>query len=143
MTAFNENHAEDRRRQKIQREVNRLDQGSREAAVKALFQSRDGRKYLMWLLQISRALGQQPYNGNDSQTAFACGEMNVGLKVMTHMIETDPSAFADLLKEKADDDRNYRERLRGNQPDFFDEESDSDGGHDDPSVGGTESPFYT
>lgn len=70
-----------------------------------LYQSPAGRTYLLWTLEVAKAIGHSPYRGDPYLTAFVCGENNVGLQLMAQMIRTDASAFADLLKEN---DRNAR-----------------------------------
>lgn len=69
-------------------------------AVKSLYATYEGRTLLNWLLAAGRALGDSSFRGDPYRTAFACGENNVGLKIMALMISTDPGLFAELLKEQ-------------------------------------------
>ena len=132
MATFDDEHAAARKAQKRQREANRLNQLNKEKAVKGLYATREGRVYLRWLLEVSKAVGHSPFRSNPNETAFLCGENNVGLQLMAHMIETDPSAFAELLKETADADRANRQRVNDEQRDLFGDDGEqavsSDGG---------------
>ena len=71
-------------------------------AVEALFKHAHGRKVLWWLLQIGR-VGQQPFANNALQTAFACGELNVGQQVLDRITSVSPEGYVDMMKEMADE----------------------------------------
>lgn len=73
-------------------------------AVEALLQLSNGRKFLWWLLEIGR-IGSQPYSGNALNTAFSCGELNVGQKVLDRIIATSPDGYVIMMKEQADVNR--------------------------------------
>ena len=119
MATFDDDHAAARKAQKKQREAIRLAQLNKEKAVKALYATHEGRDYLRWILEVSKAIGHSPFRSNPHETAFLCGENNVGLQLMAQMIETDPSAFAELLKENADAARTNRQRTDDSQRDHF------------------------
>lgn len=69
----------------------------------------EGRSYFYWLLEICH-IGHQPYNGNALDTAFRCGELNVGQLVQSHLISVSPDSFLKMLKEK-EEERKANERL--------------------------------
>lgn len=70
-------------------------------AYRALLRTTTGRKFLSYILEISKFM-QQPFTGSALNTAFACGEQNVGKRVLADMMEVDPDAFVTLLKERND-----------------------------------------
>lgn len=70
-----------------------------EEAYRALLKTPTGRKFLSYLLEITRFM-QQPFTGSALNTAFACGEQNVGKRVLADMMEVDPDAFVTLIKER-------------------------------------------
>lgn len=73
-----------------------------DAAFTALLQHAHGRKALWWLLQIGR-VGQQPFANNALQTAFACGELNVGQQVLDRITSVSPEGYLEMMKEMADE----------------------------------------
>lgn len=134
MAARDDQEAAEIRQRKKQNEAIRNREAQKELAVRGLYATREGRVYLRWLLEVSKAIGQQPFRGEAPKTDFTCGEMNVGIRIMTHLMETDPDAFAQLLKEQADEYYAAKLRRTGDQRDLFDPdaagEGDSDGGYD-------------
>lgn len=84
-------------------------------AISALLQHRQGRRLLWWMLQIGR-WGTQPYARNALDTSFACGELNVGQKLMDRILEVDPSGFVAMMEENANE-RNTRDIELGNAAD--------------------------
>jgi hypothetical protein len=78
------------------------DKAAIDAAFGALLQHNGGRKMLWWLLQIGR-VGQQPFSNNALQTAFACGELNVGQQVLDRITSVSPEGYLEMMKEMADE----------------------------------------
>jgi hypothetical protein len=95
---------EERKRQ----EWARRDQADLDAAVLAMLQSRETRRYLWWLLQIGNAIGENPFRSNAMLTAFGCGAMDVGNRIMKHLLDVSGDGFIKVLKEH-DDERKQRE----------------------------------
>lgn len=62
----------------------------------------EGRKFLWWLLEIGK-IGNQPYAGNALNTAFACGELNVGQRILDRIISVSPEGYLIMMKENADE----------------------------------------
>lgn len=79
------------------------DQRELDEAITAMLQHKQTRRYLYWLFEITGAIGQNPYRNNFGDTAFACGEQNVGQRVLAHLLECAPDGFVSLLKERADE----------------------------------------
>lgn len=77
-----------------------------DAAITALFDHTHGRRFLWWLLEVGR-VGTQPFTQNSLLTAFACGELNVGQRILDRMLFVSPDGYVSLLKEK-ENERNSR-----------------------------------
>lgn len=94
--------------QKLQQQWARQDQHELDEFLIAMFGTRQGRRYAMWLLEISNALGTDNiYTANALATAFNCGQHNVGKQIWAHMLDIAPDLFFKALKEQADE-RNTR-----------------------------------
>ena len=94
------------------------------AAVGALLEHLHGRRFLWWLLEVG-AVGRQPFTGNELTTAFACGELNVGQRILERIINTSAAGYVAMLQEKQNE-RTERDRaLNGT-----DAEPGDDGGDD-------------
>lgn len=78
------------------------DEGKIESAVNKLIVDPEGRKLLWWLLEIGR-VGLQPYTGNALNTAFNCGEMNVGQRILDRIISVSPEGYLMMMKENSDE----------------------------------------
>lgn len=87
--------------QRTQRKVAKLDRTMRELAVRGLIHSAEGRAYLWWLLTITK-YGVNPFAADSERTAFNCGELNVGLQILAHLLEVDPAGFIRLQQEHQD-----------------------------------------
>lgn len=74
----------------------------RDQFVKAMLETREGREYAYWLLELGK-VGRNPYSGNALSTAFSCGELNVSQQIQAHIIEVAPAAFLKLLAEKEEE----------------------------------------
>lgn len=79
----------------------------RDNFVRAAVETREGREYLYWLLELGK-MGHNPYSGNALSTAFACGELNVSQQIQAHIIEIVPNAFLKMLAEKEEERVNVR-----------------------------------
>jgi hypothetical protein len=86
-----------------QREWLKTDKRELDDAVKAMILHRATRRYLYWLLDIGKAIGQNAFTSEALTTAFQCGEQNIGNQVMAHLIEVVPDGFLELLKEMRDE----------------------------------------
>lgn len=71
--------------------------------LRSLVSSYEGRRYIWWLLEVSRALGHNAFAETPERTAFNCGQQNVGQQILHHLIEVAPDAYLTLLKEEYDE----------------------------------------
>lgn len=78
------------------------DEAAIDTAIEALLQHTHGRKTLWWLLRIGR-VGTQPFANNALQTAFGCGELNVGQQVLDRITAVSPEGYLAMMKEMADE----------------------------------------
>jgi len=84
--------------EKLKRRWQREDEDRIVSAVSQALASSEGRKFLWWLLEIGR-VGLQPFAGNALNTAFNCGEMNVGQRILDRIISVDPDGYILMMKE--------------------------------------------
>lgn len=59
----------------------------------------EGREFLYWLLSIT-SLRANPYTRNALDTAFNCGQMNVGQRIEEAIITASPDFYLTMLKEQ-------------------------------------------
>lgn len=85
-------------------------------AITALLEHRQGRKFFWWLLQLGR-VGLQPFANNALNTSFNCGELNVGNKILSRLMEVAPDRYVEMIKENADEQRT-RDTAYGNATDL-------------------------
>lgn len=102
-------------RQKWQTE----DEGKVDAAISALFQHEHGRRLLWWLLELGK-VGQQPFSTDPNRTAFSCGELNVGQRILDRLLNVSADGYVMMLKERSDERRTRDEQLAGTKFDPFD-----------------------
>lgn len=91
---------EQRRAEKRARSFAKKEKLELDAAVAGLLQHPHGRRYLYFLLEISGAIGVNPFTGDSLTTAFKCGEQNVGQQIMAHIIEVNGDGFLTMLRER-------------------------------------------
>lgn len=120
----------DRKEAALQKEIRRK-------VVQNLYATYEGRALLWWLLQVGKAIGVNPFRGDPNATAFICGEMNIGQQIMAFLIECNPTAFADLMKEKENE---YHARRKLNdasgpaaEPGLFDASGSDDDSASEPA----------
>lgn len=83
-----------------------------EQAYRDLMSTRQGRKFLYYVLELTKFM-QQPFNGQALGTAFNCGEQNVGKRILADMLNVAPDSFVVLMKEANDDNRTRTNALAG------------------------------
>lgn len=66
----------------------------------ALMTTEKGRKLLWRLLEYGK-VGQQPFSPNALNTAFACGELNVGQRILADLTTVDPASYVRMQQEQA------------------------------------------
>ena len=94
----------------LKKQYLREDDFAIESAVSALTEHAQGRKFLWWLLQIGR-VGDQPFSGNALGTAFNCGELNVGQRILDRIVSISPEGYILMMKENADERRKRDDEL--------------------------------
>lgn len=71
----------------------------RDQFIKAALGTREGRDYFWWLLEVS-GLNHNPHTSNALNTAFNCGQMNVGQQLLAHIMTVAPEGYFNMLKER-------------------------------------------
>lgn len=104
----------DRQVRKRAEDYAKQDATMRADAVRLLLKHPFGRRYLYWLLDIGKAIGQNPYTGNAEGTIFNCGEQNVGQQIMAHLLAVSPEGFLGMMQERAEE----RMELNATQENF-------------------------
>ena len=102
----------------------REDEANINSAVNKAVEDAQGRKFLWWLLQIGQ-IGGQPYAGNALNTAFNCGELNVGQKILDRIISVSPEGYLMMMKEN-ESERKERDALL-NSEGTLDDQADEPG----------------
>lgn len=88
--------------EKLKRRWLKEDELKIDSAVSQAIADKEGRKFLWWLLEIGR-VGSQPYSGNALNTAFTCGELNVGQRILDRIISVSPEGYLLMMKENNDE----------------------------------------
>ena len=88
--------------EKLKRRWLKEDELKIDSAVSQAIADKEGRKFLWWLLEIGR-IGTQPYSGNALNTAFSCGELNVGQRILDRIISVSPEGYLLMMKENNDE----------------------------------------
>lgn len=83
-----------------------------ESIISSLLASASGRKYLYYLLSLGK-IGQNPFTTNALAMSFACGELNVGQRILFDIISVAPDAWALMQKEANDEYRSREQSLAG------------------------------
>jgi hypothetical protein len=112
--------------QTLKRLWQRQDEEKISAALDALLQHEHGRKFLWWLLEIC-GIGMNPFARNALDTAFNCGEVNIGQKVLARITEEFPDGYITMMKENAHERKQRADALAGARADS-DTESEPDSG---------------
>ena len=91
-------------KEKLKRRWQKEDELKIDSAVSQAISSTEGRKLLWWLLEIGR-IGLQPYANNALNTAFNCGELNVGQRILDRIISVSPEGYVSMMKENESERR--------------------------------------
>lgn len=100
-----------------------------ESAVSKMVADSEGRKFLWWLLEIGR-IGMQPFAGNALATAFACGELNVGQRILDRIISVSPEGYLTMMKENNDERKERDAQLDLERNGALDDQADEPGAED-------------
>jgi hypothetical protein len=87
--------------QRAQEKVARREKTLEDQALSKLLADVSGRQLLWWLLRIGK-VSANPYSLDPYQTAFACGELNVGNQILARIVETEPAGYLQMMKDQED-----------------------------------------
>lgn len=98
------------------------------------FKTHAGRATIWWLLELGQ-VNTQPFRGDAERTAFACGELNVGNRILSRITALNPDGYITMLKEKQSE-RDASNTIdagstSGGEPGSYDPESGGDTSRDD------------
>lgn len=104
------NETLEKRWQRRQKGLEKSRQFGIDKFLQAAMTTREGRDYVWWLLEIS-TLNHNPHTANALNTAFNCGQMNVGQQVLAHLMSVAPEGYFNMLKER-EEEKKDAERTR-------------------------------
>lgn len=108
--------------EKLKRRWLKEDEFKIDSAVSKFVEDAEGRKFLWWLLEIGR-IGCQPYTGNALNTAFSCGELNVGQRILDRIISVSPEGYLKMMKENENERKQRDKELMADTADELGEET--------------------
>lgn len=106
--------------------IARREYANQQRAVRELMLTDWGRDFLWWLLRIGR-VGLQPFSTDPYQSAFNCGEFNVGQQVLDRITQQ-PAGYLRMLEDQLNADR---ERTSAGEQDTADGGPNTASGGDD------------
>ena len=83
---------------KLQRKWQKEDDDTWSNGLAEVLRTALGRR-LLWLMLEEAGCFQQPYTGNALDTAFNCGQLGVGNKLLARITAVHPDAFLAMMKE--------------------------------------------
>lgn len=89
------------RRLREAKKVSALREAQINKGLSRLVETSEGREFLWWLLQIGK-WATQPHSANALNTAFACGELNVGQQIVDRLLRENPAVLVQMLKDHHD-----------------------------------------
>jgi len=105
-----------------------------DTAISVAAQSREGREFLWWLLQIGK-VGTQPFTTNALTTAFQCGELNVGNAILERLITVNPAIYVQMQQENQNEyDQLVSAPASVEHPGHGDASGGNSGGYDNDSL---------
>lgn len=81
-----------------------------ESVLSDLLSTPRGRRFLYYQLSLGK-IHQNPFTPNALSMSFACGEMNVGQKMLADILSVSPEAWALMQKEANDEYRTREQQL--------------------------------
>ena len=102
------------------------------SAIANAIERPEGRKFLWWLLEIGR-IGMQPYANNALNTAFNCGELNVGQRILDRIISVSPEGYVRMMKENESEVRERDAQLNQLRDGTLDDQADEPGAEGGPT----------
>lgn len=83
-----------------------------ETVYTSLLNSPSGRKFLFYLLGLGK-IGHNPFTSNALSTSFACGELNVGQRILADILSANPEGWILMQREANDEYRTRTQSLAG------------------------------
>ena len=114
------------KQESLKRRWNKEDELKIDSAVNKAVVDIEGRKFLWWLLQIGR-IGYQPYARNALDTAFTCGELNVGQQILDRILQVSPDGYILMMKENASESAERDKQLELLRDGTLDDSADDAG----------------
>lgn len=116
--------SKDKTRKKFKAESDAVDTLLRDLMAKP-----DGRLLIWWLLSITN-YGQQPFTSNALTTAFNCGVLDVGQRILARVLSIAPEGYIKLLEERKNGPGNDSGRYDYTDPRGVVDSDTSDDGND-------------
>jgi hypothetical protein len=96
--------------EELKRQWEEADRLNTEQILSSLLSTPGGRKFLYYQLSLGK-IGQNPFTTNALAMSFACGELNVGQRILFDILSVAPDAWALMQKEANDEHRTRTARL--------------------------------
>lgn len=106
MTAFTEEQAAERKAEKRARVLSHQQELHVLDTCAHLLTTREGRAFVWYFFELT-GVDRNPYGEDGRKTEWNCGAMNVGLIFRSLLIQANPEAYANMLKEQYDATREY------------------------------------
>jgi hypothetical protein len=120
--------------EKAQRRLMKAKQVRIDGFIARMMDDIEGREFAWWLLQEGK-VQMQPFTSNALTTAFQCGELNVGQKILARITEVSPAFYVQMQQEQLN---GYNAAVSGGSPADGNDEPDGGraGSYDDASADG-------
>lgn len=119
--------------ERLKRSWQKADEARIDSAISKAINDAEQRKFLWWLLEIGR-IGMQPYANNALNTAFNCGELNVGQRILDRIISVSPEGYVRMMKENESEVRERDAQLNQLRDGTLDDQADEPGAEDGPTT---------
>lgn len=86
--------------------------------LRKLAESYEGRTFLWWLLGEAGVFSN-PFSQNALHTAFNCGNMNFGQRLLNRLVEEQPQLYVKMMQENAEREKEFAAKLNEDEDDDF------------------------
>lgn len=86
--------------------------------LRKLAESYEGRTFLWWLLGEAGVFSN-PFTQNALHTAFNCGNMNFGQRLLARLVEEQPNLYLKMMQENAEREEKLAAKLEENEDDVY------------------------
>lgn len=80
----------------------KLLEAQRAEVLRQLMSTTAGRRWLHDLLAVC-GVGRTPYTTDPYDTAFNCGQQNIGLRLLAESMSAAPGSYLEMMKENSND----------------------------------------